>query len=110
VLRALVEVDFDQIIANIFADTVLWSPASEAYDPESIDEVSITLPHPGHSPILGSLAIFPREIWDETKGIFGKVNIGVEDHCWVQTSAISSSSEEELLIPFWEATLSNQKL
>jgi hypothetical protein len=32
VLRALVEVDFDEIIANIFADTVLWSPTSEAYN------------------------------------------------------------------------------
>jgi hypothetical protein len=62
VLRALVEVDFEQIIANIFADTVLWSPTSEAYHPERIDEVSITLPHPGHSRILGYLAISPQEI------------------------------------------------
>jgi hypothetical protein len=62
VLRALVEVDFDQIIANILGDTVIWSPTSEAHHPERIDEVSITLPHPGHSPILGSLAISPQEI------------------------------------------------
>jgi hypothetical protein len=62
VLRALVEVDFDQIIANTFGDTVLWSPTSEADDPERIDEVSITSPHAGHSTILGSLAISLQEI------------------------------------------------
>jgi hypothetical protein len=59
---ALVEVDFGLIIANIFVDTVLWSPTSEAYDPERIDEGSITLPHSGNSSILGSLAISPQEI------------------------------------------------